>query len=149
MTIVCGTDFSESSGQAARVAAALAVRYNEPLQLVHVSSSSDAGLSTRLAEHAKALAAGGALIEAHVLRAIGACDLIVTQIAWPFGEHARLGIAGGGASPGELRPELEQILLRDLQDWAGTLSGQGKTEFSVRPGWGRVDTHLTQRAAEL
>lgn len=36
MTILCGTDFSEHSGQAARAAAALAHHLGEPLRLVHV-----------------------------------------------------------------------------------------------------------------
>ncbi|MET0790101.1 MAG: universal stress protein [Polyangiaceae bacterium] len=39
MTIICGTDFSEHSGQAARAAAALAQCLGEPLRLVHVLSN--------------------------------------------------------------------------------------------------------------
>lgn len=36
MTIVCGTDFTGASHEAARAAAAIAARCNEPLELVHV-----------------------------------------------------------------------------------------------------------------
>lgn len=134
------------------VAEGLAQRAPSPVLVVRDSAGIEAFAA---GERALSVMVGVALDEASKaalswaseLRAIGACDLNVTQIAWPFGEHARLGI-GGGTAPDQLRPELEQILRRDLQDWAGSLAGPGKTEFSVRPGWGRVDTHLTQCAAE-
>src|SRR6187401_2132227 len=38
MTIVCGTDFSENAGQAARAAASIALCLNDGLELVHVLS---------------------------------------------------------------------------------------------------------------
>ncbi len=82
------------------------------------------------------------------LRAIGRCNLHVTQIAWPFGEHFRLGIP----SPMPLdclRPELLELLMRDLRAWAGDIHGDGETTFTVNPGWGRVDTHLALLAAEV
>lgn len=81
------------------------------------------------------------------LRALGRCDLLVAQVAWPFGEHARLGIP----TPiplDHLRPELHEALLRDLRAWASDLQGEGETAFLVRPGWGRVDTHLALIASE-
>ena len=44
MTIVCGTDFSESSNDAARTAAALARRRGDALRLVHVVQELGLGL---------------------------------------------------------------------------------------------------------
>ena len=81
------------------------------------------------------------------LHAIGRCDLLVTHVAWPFGEHFRLGIP----SPVPLdymRPELHELLMRDLRAWAGDVTGDGGTTFTVNPGVGRVDTHLALLAAE-
>jgi nucleotide-binding universal stress UspA family protein len=81
------------------------------------------------------------------LRRIGRCDLLVTHIAWPAGEHLRLGIP----SPVPLdllRPELRDLLMRDLRAWAGDVPGDGETTFTLCPGWGRVDTHLASLAAE-
>jgi nucleotide-binding universal stress UspA family protein len=81
------------------------------------------------------------------LRAIGRCDLLVTHVTWPFGEHFRLGIP----SPIPLdclRPELHELLMRDLRAWAGELPGDGQTSFSVNPGWGRIDTHLALLASD-
>ena len=81
------------------------------------------------------------------LRQVGRCDLLVTHVAWPFGEHFRLGIP----SPmplDVLRPELHELLMRDLHAWAGDVPGDGETTFTVSPGWGRVDTHLALLAAE-
>jgi nucleotide-binding universal stress UspA family protein len=89
--------------------------------------------------------AKAALTWAAELRAVGACDLSIVQVAWPFGEHARLGISGP-VPLDQLEPALEAILLRDLRAWAGEIPGPGETTFSVCPGLGRVDTHLTQRA---
>lgn len=81
------------------------------------------------------------------LREIGRCDLFVAQVAWPFGEHLRLGVKGPMPLD-HLRPELLDPLTRDLRAWAGELQGDGETSFSVRPGWGRVDSHLTSLAVE-
>ncbi len=82
------------------------------------------------------------------LRQIAACDLTVTQVAWPLGEHQRLGIPAPMPLD-RLRPEIEEPLLRDLERWAGVLPGPGETSFVVRPGWGRVDSHLSQLATEF
>jgi len=86
-----------------------------------------------------------ALNWAGALREIGPCDLLVTQIVWPFGESDRLSLEAG-VDPERLRPGLSEVLHRELQQWAGHVPGPGTTEFAVHPGWGRVDTHLTQRA---
>jgi len=88
-----------------------------------------------------------ALRWASELHAIGRCNLIVTHIAWPFGEHFRLGIP----SPvplDSLRPELHDLLMRDLHAWAGDVPGTGEATFNVSSGWGRIDTHLALLAAE-
>jgi nucleotide-binding universal stress UspA family protein len=81
------------------------------------------------------------------LRELGPCDLLVTQVAWPAGEHQRLGVRGPMPLD-HLQPELLGPLSRDLRAWAGELAGEGQTTFTVSPGWGRVDTHLTLLAAE-
>jgi nucleotide-binding universal stress UspA family protein len=88
-----------------------------------------------------AATAKAALKAAVALRDIAPCDLLVAQIAWPVAEHARLGIP----SPiplDRLRPELYELLLRDLRAWAGELPGPGENTLLVSPGWGRVDHHL-------
>lgn len=80
------------------------------------------------------------------LPAIGQCELFVAHVAWPIGEHTRLGIP----SPiplDRLRPEIHEMLMRDLRAWAGEIPG-GATTFTISPGWGRVDTHLSLLAAE-
>jgi nucleotide-binding universal stress UspA family protein len=81
------------------------------------------------------------------LREFGPCDLLVTQVAWPVGEHLRLGVPTPMPLD-HLRPELLEPLTRDLRAWTGELPGDGETTFTVSPGWGRVDTHLTLLAAE-
>lgn len=92
-------------------------------------------------------ASKSALHWANHLRALGTCDLFVAHVAWPFAEHSRLGIPGPMPLD-SFRPELETLLRRDLQDWAGELPGGGETKFAVFPGWGRVDSHLALLAAE-
>ena len=88
-----------------------------------------------------------ALDWADELRAIGPCELLVTQIVWPAEEHHRLGVPMP-VPLDHLRPDLEHVLLRDLTQWAGKQPG-ADTSFIVRPGWGRVDSHLAQLAAEV
>lgn len=243
MTIVCGTDFSENSGTAARAASAIAKRLALPLKLVHVidlPGTDDSGyepLRARLRAQAEGLRVqfgidieplvepgvaderlvavaasldarllvvsslgerkqqrwllgsvaervaqasripvlvvrdGGrietwargeralrvmvgveptatskaALRWAGALRAIGPCELLVAQIAWPAEEHRRIGIPTPMPLD-QLRPEIEQALLHDLRQWAGELPDQGGTSFIVKAGWGRVDSHLSQLA---
>ena len=81
------------------------------------------------------------------LREIGPCDVVVVQVAWPIGEHARFGVKGPMPLEG-LHPELKALLERDLRAWVGALRGAGKTVFSVRACWGRVDTELMLLAQE-
>jgi len=88
-----------------------------------------------------------ALRWASELRAMGRCNLTVTHIAWPFGEHFRLGIP----SPvplDSLRPELRELLIRDLRAWASEVPGAAEASFNVSPGWGRIDFHLAVLARE-
>jgi len=81
------------------------------------------------------------------LRGMGPVDLILTQIAWPLGEYYRYGVVPL-SSIERLRPELETLLVRDLEAWTGELRGEGSLRFSVRPGLGRVDAHLELAARE-
>lgn len=248
MTIICGTDFSENSARAARVAAAFAQRLALPLRLVHAIDISGAELMTgrpsesyeplrsRLHAEAERLRAefaaevepllesgvaderlvalaslgarllvlgslgarkqlrwllgsvaervaqsspvpvlvvrDGVAIEAWArgqgalrvlvgveltpisrdalrwaqgLRAIGPCELLVAQIVWPAEEHHRAELTPP-IPLDQLRPELEQVLLQNLRQWAGEVPDQGTTSFIVKAGWGRVDSHLSQLA---
>jgi len=81
------------------------------------------------------------------LRGFGAVDLLLTQIAWPIGECSRYGVAPP-VPVDRLRPELEELLSRDLTAWAGEIAGEGTLRVSVRPGLGRIDAHLDSAARE-
>lgn len=81
------------------------------------------------------------------LRVVGAVDIEVVQVAWPYGEHQRLGVPPPMPLD-SLRAELREPLMRDLRAFVGELTGPGHTTFSVHPGWGRVDEHLCQLVAE-
>jgi nucleotide-binding universal stress UspA family protein len=81
------------------------------------------------------------------LRSVGRCDLFVTHVVWPFGEHVRFGIPGP-VPLDKLRPELHDLVMRDLREWAGEIAGEGETTFSLNQGWGRIDAHLVQLATE-
>ncbi len=83
---------------------------------------------------------------AESLRAIGRCELVVAQIAWPAEEHRRADLPPP-IPLDRLRPELEEVLLRELESWAGP--DESDRTFVVKAGWGRVDRHLTQLAKEL
>ncbi len=89
----------------------------------------------------------GALRWAESLAALGECEIAITQIVWPAEEQARAGLTG--AVPLDtLRPELEQKLLQELVAWADQVPAAGKRSFVVKPGWGRVDSHITKLAAD-
>ena len=87
-----------------------------------------------------------ALRWARELREVGLCELLVVQIVWPAEEHQRIGIPTPMPLD-HLRPELEEVLRRDLEKWAGEQPLPGETCL-VKPGWGRVDHHLALFAAE-
>jgi len=80
------------------------------------------------------------------LRELAPCDVLLSEIVWPFAERRRLGLEAG-VDPERLEAEVAAIHEQALEAWAGTLSGAGAVRFEARPGWGRIDTHLTQRAA--
>lgn len=79
------------------------------------------------------------------LTRFGACELLVTQVVWPVEQHQRLGVPLPTPLD-HLRPEVEEVVLRDLQRWAGEVPAP--CSFVVRAGWGRVGSHLTQLADE-
>jgi len=81
------------------------------------------------------------------LRMVGTCDVVACQIAWPPEEHERLAIRGP-IPVDVLRPEVEAMLLRDLKAFVGELAGDGLTSCHVRPGYGRVDAHLSLMGEE-
>lgn len=92
-------------------------------------------------------ASKAALDWAGELRAVGPCELVVAQIAWPAGEHQRASISAP-VPLDRLRPDVQDALLKDLEQWAQEPPRSGPQSFIVRPGWGRVDSHLTQLAEE-
>jgi nucleotide-binding universal stress UspA family protein len=77
---------------------------------------------------------------------IGPVELTVAQIAWPAAERQRAG-SGGGVSSEALIEEHVQELTRSLEKWASGPLKSRQGSCVVQPGWGRVDSHLTQLAA--
>jgi nucleotide-binding universal stress UspA family protein len=73
--------------------------------------------------------------------------LTVAHVAWPYGEHYRLGITGPMPLD-HLRPEVHHQLLGDLGRWAAEVPCRTSPKLRVAPGWGRVDSHLAQLAVE-
>lgn len=157
MTIVCGTDFSEGAIGAGRVAAAIARRLGEPLELVHgideLGAELVAGgpedavydvLRLTARRQAEALAAEyGVPVEA-TARA-GHRDAVVTDVAR---EHERLGLVV--PAPGEpLHPEVEELLVRDLEAWAGPVDAGGRASLRVSPAQGRAEVQLSALATTL
>lgn len=74
-------------------------------------------------------------------------SLTVAHVAWPYGEHYRLGTSGPMPLD-HLRPEVHHQLLGDLGRWASEVPCPTAPRLSVTPGWGRVDSHLAQLAGE-
>jgi nucleotide-binding universal stress UspA family protein len=73
--------------------------------------------------------------------------LTVAHIAWPYGEHYRLGI-GVPMPLDHLRPEVHRQLLGDLGRWVSETPSPHSPKLRVTPGWGRIDSHLAQLAHE-
>ncbi len=81
------------------------------------------------------------------LRALHACDAILTHVCWSPGEHRRLRIEG----PLDLEqphPEVERALGRDLGARFLPLGGEGEARLQIRSGLGRPADHLLQIATE-
>jgi len=73
--------------------------------------------------------------------------LTVAHVAWPYGEHYRLGVTGPMPLD-HLRPEVHHQLLGDLGRWAASIPCRTSPKLRVTPGWGRIDSHLAQLAHE-
>ena len=73
--------------------------------------------------------------------------LTVAHVAWPYGEHYRLGVAGPMPLD-HLRPEVHHQLLGDLGRWTAGVPCKVSPKLKVTPGWGRIDSHLAQLALE-
>jgi nucleotide-binding universal stress UspA family protein len=73
--------------------------------------------------------------------------LTVAHVAWPYGEHYRLGTSGP-IPLDHLRPEVHQQVLGDLGRWASEVRCRTSPRLRVAPGWGRIDSHLAELAAE-
>jgi nucleotide-binding universal stress UspA family protein len=74
-------------------------------------------------------------------------ELTVAHVAWPFGEHYRLGV-NGPMPLDHLRPEVHHQLLGDLGRWSGQTQCTSTVKLCVSAGFGRVDCHLAQLAHE-
>lgn len=73
--------------------------------------------------------------------------LTVAHVAWPFGEHYRLGISGPMPLD-HLRPEVHHQLLGELGRWVGETHCRGPVKLDVSPGYGRIDHHLAHVASQ-
>jgi len=73
--------------------------------------------------------------------------LTLVHVAWPYGEHYRLGVSGPMPLD-HLRPEVHHQLIADLARWASALPCSTSPKLKVIPGWGRIDSHLAQVASE-
>lgn len=74
-------------------------------------------------------------------------QLTVAHVAWPYGEHYRLGI-GSPMPLDHLRPEVHHQLVSDLGRWVAGTPCQSAPKLKVIPGWGRIDSHLAELARE-
>lgn len=81
------------------------------------------------------------------LRDIGPCDVIIEHIAWMPGERDRLGMHSE-TDLARLRPEIERILLRDLQAKVGVVPGEGEVSLHVDFWDSGVDQRLIMLATE-
>ncbi|MCC6672133.1 MAG: universal stress protein [Planctomycetes bacterium] len=79
------------------------------------------------------------------LRKLGPCDVVLGHVAWPPSEHHRYGLRGQMPLD-RLRPELEEMLRRDLVNLVGEVVGKTDTRIVVEPGLGRVDQHVVDLA---
>jgi nucleotide-binding universal stress UspA family protein len=80
------------------------------------------------------------------LAELSSTKLTVAEIAWPASEQPN----PDAATPmplDRLEPALERELLARLHAWAAPVLGTAQVEWVVSPGFGRVDSHLTQLAA--
>jgi len=73
--------------------------------------------------------------------------LTVAHVAWPFGEHYRLGV-GAPIALDHLHPEIHRQLLSELGRWTSDVPGVGSVKLDVSAGFGRIDSHLAQIAAD-
>jgi nucleotide-binding universal stress UspA family protein len=74
-------------------------------------------------------------------------SVTVAHVAWPFGEHYRLGV-GAPIALDHLRPEIHRQLLGDLERWTAETPGAQHAKLDVSPGFGRIDCHLAQLASD-
>jgi nucleotide-binding universal stress UspA family protein len=74
-------------------------------------------------------------------------NVTVAHVAWPFGEHYRLGV-GAPMTLDHLRPEIHRQLLGDLGRWTAETPSIKHAKLDVSPGFGRIDCHLAQLATE-
>jgi nucleotide-binding universal stress UspA family protein len=74
-------------------------------------------------------------------------SLTLAHVAWPYGEHYRLGLSGPMPMD-HLRPEVHHQLMSDLGRWSALVPHRTSPKLEVVPGWGRIDAHLAQLAQE-
>ena len=78
---------------------------------------------------------------------IGPCEIVVLQVDWPLGEKMRLGVTGPGTMVANL-PEVQAILVRDLQAKVTSVLGEKGVRVRVEASLGRPDFRLIEIARE-
>ncbi len=85
------------------------------------------------------------------LRRVGPCDVLATYVCSPLDERERLGIhtpvhvevlEPSLRSMEALDPAVERVLRREVCDQLGDLTGEGRVEVVLEPGFGRPADHL-------
>lgn len=88
-----------------------------------------------------------ALCWARKLAEIGPCEIMVARVVWFLDPSARQG--GEPPNPeGEIGPESQRILVRNLTDWVEPLIGDLKPEIHCLSGIGRPDFRLIEFAEQ-
>lgn len=83
-----------------------------------------------------------ALVKA--LRAAGPVDVVLGHVYYADEAARRYGLKAGSLV--DVDPELERLILRDLERQLGELPGEGSLTVKARPGLGRVGDHLLELA---
>ncbi|MBI3270613.1 MAG: universal stress protein [Planctomycetes bacterium] len=81
------------------------------------------------------------------LRKAGPCDVVAAHVCFQPAEHQRLGVPAP-ITLGRIHPDVEKVILRDLEARFGPLAGSGELRFVVRPGLGRTADVLVDLAAQ-
>lgn len=87
-----------------------------------------------------------ALRFAAALEAPGGCELVVTQVVWPPGEHSRFGVPGP-VPLDRLDPTIEAQLEAGFRKWAADVPAAAQVRVVFAPAWGKVDSNIAMIAS--